>query len=137
MPLLDVNDAFDASMLDTVTVIRRVSVVDSHGRVATTSSSLSISAVVTMASPDDIARLPEEEYTNKAITVYTTARLQGASRDEAGVETLPDQVLWHGSVYVVRALDDYSGYGRGFVNAVATLIDPVGPPPMPAPLGNA
>lgn len=139
MPLLDVNDAFDSQMLDPMTVIRRTMTVTSKGRTQVTETVVTPSplGVITAASPDDLARLPEAEYQNRAISIYTPFRLQGATRDEAGAETLPDHVLYHGAVYVVRALDDFSGYGRGFVSAVAVAIEPVGPAPIPQPRGSA
>lgn len=139
MPTLDVNDAFDPSFYDDIVVIRRAAVINNKGRVTTTNTSTSTRAVVTAASPSDLARLPEAEYMGKAISIYTPYRLQGPARDEAGAETMPDQVLWptDGSVYVVRFLEDYSGYGRGFVHAVAVSVAAVDPAPIPQPVGSA
>jgi len=130
MPFHDVNDAFDPSFWDNVTVVRRVIAVDQHGRNSVTETSMSTRAVVTAAGPNDLQRLPEEEYFNKAIEVYSPFRFQGTSTDELGnVVTHPDHIYWHGSVYVVRALDDYAGYGRGFVHVIAVSINAVDPPP--------
>lgn len=137
MPLLDVNDAFDPIMMDEFQVIRRVQTISNKGRVVVAETPMTATGVVTAASPDDLQRLPEAEYMNKAISIYTPFRLQGPAQDEAGVVTLPDQVLWHDSVFVVRAVDDFSGYGRGFVSAVAVSVGAVDPPPIPAPVGSA
>jgi galactose-6-phosphate isomerase len=137
MPTLDVSDAFDASFFDDIVVIRRTQVVGNNGRAVLTEKATSTIAVVTASSPDDLQRVPEVEYMNKAITIYTQYRLQGPAKDEAGNETSPDLILWNDSAYVIVSLDDYSRYGRGFVSAVAVSQDAVDPPPMPAPLGSA
>jgi hypothetical protein len=130
MPFLDVNDAFDPSFWDNIVVVRRTVVTDINGRGQTTESSLTTRAVVTAAGPNEMQRVPEEEYFNKAIDVYSPFRFQGTSTDELGnVVTHPDHIYWHGSVYVVRTLDDYAGYGRGFIHVVAVSINAVDPPP--------
>lgn len=130
MPYHDVNDAFDASFWDNIVVVRRVVTMDVHGRNSVTESPMTVRAVVTAAGPNELQRVPEEEYFNKAIDVYSPFRFQGTATDELGnVVTHPDHIYWHGSVYVVRTLDDYAGYGRGFVHVVAVSINAVDPPP--------
>ena len=46
------------------------------------------------------------------------------------------EVLWHGSNFVVRQVEDYSGFGRGFIVAVATSIDAINSPAVPDPTGT-
>jgi hypothetical protein len=129
-PSLDVNDAYDPSFWDNIIVVRRTVTVDQNGRGVVTEKPISTRAVVTAAGPNELQRIPEEEYFNKAIDVYSPFRFQGTSTDELGnVVTHPDHILWHGSVFVVRTLDDYSGYGRGFIHVVAVSINAVDPPP--------
>lgn len=139
MPTLDVNDAFDVSFLDDVTVIRHVTTVNDKGRRADTTSAFSIKAVVTASSPDDLQRLPEVEYMNKAISVaaqsdqYTDrAVLQGP-----GEGTAADELIWHGSSYQVMSIQDYSGYGRGFIQATAISMSQPDPSPIHTPIGSA
>lgn len=133
MASLDVSDAFDASFLDTIIVIRRVQTISKYGRQISAERAMSSVGVVVPSSPDDLVRVPEGQYTNKAITIYTKAiRLQGSS---PGVNA--DKVIWHGSEYVVSALLDYSQYGVGFVAAVCISMDAQDPPPMPEPIGHA
>lgn len=134
MPTLDVNDAFDGSFLDDVTVIRHSSQVNDRGRRVDNTTGFSIKAVVTASSPDDLQRLPEVEYMNKAITVAAPsdqfsdkAPLQGPSDFTAA-----DELLWHGSSYVVMSIQDYSGYGRGFIQATAISMSQPDPAPMPS-----
>jgi hypothetical protein len=135
MPTLDLSDAFDESFLDDITVVRQDYFVDQYGRVQVVPRTFSIRAVVTAASPNDLSRVPEEEYMNKSIQVAAindqnadgSAVLQGPSEFN-----LPDEIIWHGSKFIVRTLDDYSGYGRGFIQVVAVSIQPTDPPPAPA-----
>jgi len=137
MPTHDVNDAFDPSFWDTIVVVRRVAFVDNRGRVVTQDKATSALAVVTAASPVDLQRVPEWGMMNKTISIYTPFRLQGHAVDEVGNVTQPDEVLWRNSLFIVNFLEDYSGYGRGFVHAVATSKQNVDYPPIPEPMGNA
>jgi hypothetical protein len=137
MPLLDVSEAFDVLFWDTVTVIRRTTTVSQYGRVTTADTQFAMQAVVTAASPDDLSRVPEYELMNKTISIYSIERLQGPADDGLGNQTMPDLVQWHGSTYVVRMLDDYSGYGQGFIHAVCEGVQAVDPPPMPSTVGSA
>lgn len=135
MPTLDVSDAFDPSFMDTFVVIRRVETVNQNGRVETTEQRWTVDGVITATGPDDLQRLPELQYMNKAITIYTRWKLQGPS---PGYQ--PDFVLWHGSYFIVQTLDDYSGYinEQGFVTANCMSINALDPPPfMPDPMGSA
>lgn len=130
-PTLDVNDAFGPEFLDDIVVNRIDEAIDVHGRVIRTSTQTATQAVVLPTSPDDLQRLPEEEYTLKSIALYSPFRFQSVA-DPGTANQQPDEVLWHGSTYVVRVVDDYSHYGRGFVHAIAVSIDAVDPPPPAA-----
>jgi hypothetical protein len=132
MPSLDVNDGFDPSFMDSIQVVRRAIVVDQYGRGQITDTPHAAQAVIGAASPDDLRRLPEAEMQEKSIGVWTPFRLQGAAMDAMGNQMHPDQIQWHGDTYIVRVLDDWSGYGRGFVYAVATAITAT-----PVPMGLA
>jgi hypothetical protein len=138
MPTLDVNDAFDPSFMDTIVVVRRVQQINSKGRVQLVETARTVGAVVVAATPNDLERVPEQELMQKSIRVTSPQfRLQGPAIDEVGSTTLPDQILWHGSMFVVVALEDYSGYGRGFTSAICTSMSQPDPSIMPSPMGNA
>lgn len=124
MPTLDVNDAFDPSMMDTFTVIRQYETVNGMGRVVLQQKAMTVTGVVTAASPNDLTFVPEYQHMNKAISIYTPFRLQGVTN-----ETVADTILWHGSEFTVNWLEDYSAYGRGFVHAVAVSITVQNPAP--------
>ena len=134
MPTLDVNDAFDPSFIDTITVMRITQTVDMNGRVVRFKTPYyNVSAVVTATGPDDLQRLESYEMMNKSISVYCPEfRLQGPVRDPGnGIEqTQPDEIIWHGSTFVIVSMQDYSGYGRGFTSCVAVSIDAVDAPPI-------
>jgi len=133
MPTLDVGDAFDASFMDDVTVIRHHTSINDKGRRTDNAVGFSIKAVVTASTPADLQMLPDIEYMNKAISVCAPsdqfsdkAPLQGPSEFTAA-----DELLWHGSSYVVMSIQDYSGYGRGFIQATAVSMSQPDPAPMP------
>jgi hypothetical protein len=130
MATFDVSDAFDASFFDMVVVNRIDESIDQYGRVVRGATQIETQAVVVATGPDDLKRLPEEQYAMKAISLYSPFRFQGpAQLSSTGTRQHPDEILWHGSTYVVTVLDDYTDFGRGFVYVVAVSIDPVDPPP--------
>jgi len=126
LALLDVNEAFDPLFMEPITVIRRTETINQRGRVVISEAAFSCEAVVMPASPTDLQRLPEVEWTNKAISVYSITRLQGDT-----LTTKPDEILWHGSHYVVNSLEDYSHWGAGFCHVIATSMDARDPAPYP------
>ena len=129
----DCNDAFDPSFFDPVLVDRIDETIDSHGRVIRAKTRFAASAVVLATSPNDLQRLPEEEYMLKSISLYSPFRFQGPAQDPVGgARQHPDEVIWHGNTYVVRLLDDYTPYGRGFTHAIAVSIDAVDEAPYAA-----
>ena len=132
-PTLDVNDAFDPSFIDIITVFRISQTIDKNGRVIRFRRAITgVAAVVTATSPADLQRLPDYELMNKSISVYCPDfRLQGPVRNGNGVlQTQPDEIAWHGSTFVVISMMDYSGFGRGFTSAIAASIDSVDAPPI-------
>jgi hypothetical protein len=140
MPTLDVNDAFDPSFLDYVTIYRITQTIDKNGRVIRFRRAFTnVAAVVTATSPADLQRLPDYEMMNKSISVYCPAfRLQGPVKSDNGVlQTQPDEIYWHHSTYVIVTMMDYSGYGRGFTSAIASSIDAVDGAPIGGSVGSA
>jgi len=130
MPTLDLTDAFDPSFWDTIKVRRRQQLISQTGRVSTSNTTFEMQAVVTPASPSDLQRLPDYQQMGKAISIYSILpRLRGPALNTDGSETQPDQIEWHGSLYVVRTIEDYAGYGQGYVHAIAETVQAVDPPP--------
>ena len=132
MPTHHVDEAFDPSFLDNFIIIRRRQRISEFGRVQLLEKRWTGIGVVVASSPNDLLRVPEMQYMNKAVTVYTQWRLQGPAPN-----IQPDEIIWHGSQYLVRSVDDYSGYGRGFLTCVCISIDAVDPAPyMPDNIGT-
>jgi len=127
-----------------VTVFRIAQSLDQHGRVIRYKRRFdNIAAVVTATGPDDLQRIPEYEMMNKSISVYFPEgiRIQGPVRRDMPTtglldQTQPDELLWHGSTFVVHSVQDYTGYGRGFSSCIAISIDSVDAPPLGGGLGS-
>ena len=131
MPTHHVDEAFDPSFIDSFTVICRAQRVSQFGRVQMVEQRFTGYGVVVASSPNDLQRVPEMQYANKSISIYTQWKLQGPAPNMQ-----PDEVVWHGSQFLVRALDDYSGYGRGWIMVICLSIDAVDPAPyLPDPVG--
>ena len=54
----------------------------------------------------------------RAFDLITAFRLRAQSQD-----SLPDLVSWRGDSYLVQTIEDYTNYGRGFVQAYCTSED--------------
>ena len=118
MPTIDVTDVLlgDDIAGQTFTVYRRKEVVNSHGRPDIVETAFQ--AVGSINPLGDNSLLREEMFTanNNGIEVITTFRLQSTARIGAD-KYQPDEILWEGSRYVVRYINDYTTFGAGFVQA--------------------
>jgi hypothetical protein len=133
MPTLDLSDMFAPELMDEFVVIRRTQYIDDHGRTQIVPQNITAYGAVYPSSPNDLERLPEGETITKAITIITHFRIRGPSRNSRGIQSQPDHINWHSTEFVVRDVNDYSGFGRGFVSVIAMSIQPVGPAPKPDP----
>lgn len=125
MPGLDVSDAvLESEFQDTFTVERRTETISTKGRSQTTAETFRQIGVVYPAGPNDLERLPEEQHMRKTIVICTGFRLRGPS---PGFQA--DVVDWNGDRFVVANVEDFSGFGQGFVSAICQSIDYVDEPP--------
>jgi galactose-6-phosphate isomerase len=117
-------------LLDCFTVTRRRQIMDDKGysTVPNPEKSYQVNGVVTIASPNDLERLSDGQYAGKTINVVTQFRLRTACQVD-GEDFQPDIVTWAGSDFLVASVDDYSRYGPGFVEALATSMVNLDPPP--------
>jgi len=124
MPYLDVTELLTDPEIagELFTVIRRQQIVGATGGVTTSNTTYTARGSIGPVPPDQIAREPEQQYQGKTLSVVTMFRLRGASQ-LAGNEFQPDLIQWKGDYYVVTALDDYTAYGAGMVQAICTSID--------------
>lgn len=121
MALLDVSEALvDPMLLDTFDVVRRAETVNSTtGRSEVTEATTAgVSGVVCSAGPNDLQRLPEQDRMGRHISVVTLHRLRGPT---PGYKA--DILVWKGDRFLVKVLDPYPQFGRGFVQVIAGSVD--------------
>lgn len=82
-------------------------------------------ALVVPTDPAEMVREPGYEMLQQTIEVTTNFALQGPS---TGIE--PDQVYWHGTLYMVNNILPYSKFGVGFVTAVCQAVQQPKPPQL-------
>jgi hypothetical protein len=118
---IDVSEIVgDADFQDSVTLIRRTSVVNSSGRNVLAESSSTVRMVVQPAKPDDLQRLPDSVRRQDAINVWYRGEL---SADADG--SYPDIVVWNSKRYQVQTADPFGNWstGNGYTEAICTLIE--------------
>jgi galactose-6-phosphate isomerase len=119
MPLLDVNIVLSSPMLmDSFTVTRRQSGVGTDGRTTISASTTTQTGVVQTSGENSQDRPKEYATGRKSILVITQYRLRQQSQG-----SLPDLVGWRGDFYLVQMVEDFTNFGRGFVQAYATSED--------------
>lgn len=130
MPTLDVTEVLDdPDIADTFTVTRRVQTVSSLGRTVVTPTVVAgVVGVVCAAGPNDLQRLPEDQRMGKVISIVTRYKLRGPALS-GSTEYQPDLVIWNGSTFIVKWVDDYSRFASGFIQALAGSLQNVDPPP--------
>jgi hypothetical protein len=133
MVAFDLKDALlTPEFLDSFMVQRRSQAMNNYGRAQSLVLwTQPVLGVVTAASPNQLARLPEEQHQAKTIEIRTTFAIQGPSE---GVS--PDIIVWNNDNYIVQILDDWSNYGTGFVHVVCTSMDSVDAPPVAPGVGQ-
>lgn len=133
MPLLDVSSVlFDADFADRFTVRRRTETLDIHGRSTVQNQDTpNVIGVVTANSPSDLDRREDYQNMTRSIGIVTQFRLRGET-----TSTQPDIVIWRGSNYLVKHVDPYPQFGKGFMQAECSSMDRVDPPFDPAVSGQ-
>lgn len=124
MAELDLSDAFGMELLDCFVVQRRQETVDSNGEAVIETVPMDAAGVVTRATPNQLLRLAESDSSEAHICIVTQFRLRGPAR-AGGEQFKPDNILWQGSTYVVKAVDPYTNFGSGFVQAIAGSTDSI------------
>lgn len=115
-------------------VVNRYNSSYDHGRLVKTGPTVfaGVLGTICAASPNDLKRFPEGQVTGKVISVVTPFRLHASANDGVN-DNLPDEIVWHGTTYVVIWVDDYAGFGQGNIQALAEskLKQDPGPPGSP------
>ncbi len=119
MPDLDASDILlDPDFCDySLTCSRNVATVGENGVASLTSTVIDFAGVVTQIETQDLTRLPDGERITGRILICTPFRLR--SGDAAYTA---DVVTWLGNQYTVIAIENYSTFGRGFIEATCELI---------------
>ena len=122
---IDVSEVLlSPDMADSFQVTRRPEVVVAGRSTVPNPVTTDQIGVVTMASPNDLLRLEDNDRMDRTISIVTKARLQGPAQ-VAGTNFKPDLVVWRGDTYVVKSCEPYPQFGAGFVQALAGSWDSV------------
>lgn len=126
MPDLDVTDLLDDDDLaDDFDVVRRDETVDTHGRSVITATNLpGQRGVITYSSPDTLQRRDDAQMTSRVAVVVTTFRLRAS-----GYGFQPDQVLYDGITWTIKAVSPYTRFGAGFVECIMESMNAADPAP--------
>jgi hypothetical protein len=126
MSLLDVDDVILDPYVggEPFTVLRRLETVGEDGRVVLATQKLRMIGHISPTAPNSLVRETAYQMQRSSITVITTYPLMGPARDN-GSRWQPDVVLWHTSFYVVAEVNDWSNWGRGFIEAHCTSMQSI------------
>lgn len=135
MPIIDVTDV----LLDPVVaaeqflVIRRTELVNNYGESKLTVEEIMAAGAIQPSGDNALQREDDSQTQTKSMTVITTFRLRGVSKDADGNQFQPDIIRWAGNDYIVASMKDYVSFGGGMVEAEVTGIDYVDYAPDAAP----
>lgn len=127
MPNLDLTDlTFDPDFAERLMVVRRFEDVGDNGRLQTQDQLVRPKpfGVVFPQADAPMLRGPDQQSLPRLIQIHTKFRLRGPSTDWQ-----PDKIYWNGGWYVVNKVQDYSSFGRGFIQADASATDSTEKPP--------
>lgn len=126
MPLIDPGLVATSPFLaDSFWITRRPQVVGSNGRAQVVNGTPSRAyGIVTVAGPQDLQRLPEQQFAGNVMTFISRRAMLGPT---PGYQ--PDLLSWAGTDYVVLAVWPYPRYGSGWYIALASSMNPVDVPP--------
>lgn len=94
-----------------------------RGRFDEKEKEITMSGVVTSATPKQIEIIPEGDRVGGELSVYTTSKLyttHALGVDNETDEGTSDEILWQGERYKVYSVEDYSQYG--YYSAIAMRL---------------
>jgi len=132
MPGIDVSYVLRDQMIagERFQVVRRQETVNSLGISTVKEITLPALGSITPTGDNSLVRAEGYQQQAKTIRVITNFRLRGATIGQNGANYQPDIVLWNGSRFVVRTVDDYSQYGAGMIVAECSSIELTDPAPF-------
>lgn len=129
MPGIDIDDVIlDPELAGTrFIVIRRQVVVNVHGRTDIVKTRMTAVGAITPTSDNSLVREAAFQAQAKTLMIVTTFPLRGPSKDRAAnsqeVQFMPDVVIWRSDSYEPVVINDFSQYGRGFIQADCMSVD--------------
>ena len=122
MPMLNVIPAVTSLLMqDRVDVFRRKEVVNGFGEGSPSEQKFgAVPCVVYPGGQNKLDRRPEAQSTEKVIEIVSRFAFRMASKEDNGDRYQADLVAWRGDRYTVNSVVDYSQYGAGFTQAMAT-----------------
>lgn len=124
MPFLDVAELLSDPEIagQAFDVIQIASVAGTNGEsVLSPTTTLNVIGSVQPARSFDLQRLPDGEFQKGALKIKTTFALTSGGAGKSA-----DVVRWPagtGAHYTIQTVDDWSQFGVGFCDAIATLAD--------------
>lgn len=120
MALLDVSDVLlDPDFTDIFAVRRRMETVNSSGRSVVTERIFpNLIGVITAGSPSDLDRREDYQNMSRSLVIVCQFPLRGETTNYQ-----PDIVVWKGSNYLVKHVDLYPQFGKGFYQAECSSMD--------------
>ena len=118
MALIDVSELLtDPDFTNQVTLVRRLSTVNTYGENVMTESVSTITVVVQSLGKESLRRVPEGARLSGMIDVYYKGALYA---EQPG--GYADIIVWGGNRYQVFELaEDFMNYGSGFTKAICKL----------------
>lgn len=128
MPQLNVSGVLlDPRFCEALVVYRRLQTLV-KGRTVITATLVTPApyGVVLPVADQPLQRGPDQQNLPRLLEIHTPYRLRSASRNLADTQQYqPDIIVWSGDQFLVNKIGDYSKYGRGFIMAEASSIDPI------------
>lgn len=90
------------------------------GWIENTPASINMSGVISVASEQDLNKVPEGDRVNGAIVIHTKEPLF-LTRNSPKNPGTSDKIIWNGSTYRLFSLFPYMGYG--FYKALAEKVE--------------
>ena len=124
MPNLDVTEVLsDPDFVDTFTVVSTTRVIGSDGNATSTAGSPRTGYGVVIPGKSSLRRLDDGSRVEAFIDVYTTFSLTQGVKSTDTSSTAADVITWRGRRYTVAQVENWTGFGAGFVHASCDLLD--------------
>jgi hypothetical protein len=126
MPFIDVIDLLTDPYIagENFSVYRRTEVVNQFGEnLISVIIFNNIYGQISPHIPSHLIRDPSFTSREKYIQIITPWFITGGGIDPSNNLYQPDLVLWKNNLYIVKATQDYSKYGAGFVVAQCEIFD--------------